>query len=133
MNVSTICNSVVNFQLSSEGNINYDYGNDQFFCCRALWRAIIMQAILDLTSNSSRTEEKLAKKQAESWLLGNSIDFLDVCRWAEYSPQRVRSKALMTIENCCDETQNMRFFYTKLKKIYNTEKQCLKDIAMGFF
>lgn len=124
MQSKALCKQYVNFGLSNSNDNNYyHYIEDQFFGCRALWRAVIMQAIFDLTSNSSRTEEKLAKIHAKSWLLGNSRDFLHVCTMAEYDHEFVKKKALSTIENYERDPKKMRFFYTKLKKIFNAEEK----------
>lgn len=124
MQNKALCSKYVNCNLSnSNDNYYYHYTDDQFFAYRALWRAVIMQAIFDLTSNSSRTEEKMAKKHAQSWLLGGSEDFLQVCSMAEYDPKFVKRKAISTITNYNKDPKKMRFFYTKLKKIYNTNQK----------
>ncbi|MBS0236261.1 MAG: hypothetical protein JSS50_02855 [Proteobacteria bacterium] len=57
---------------------------------RALWRAVIMQALLDATRVSKKTEEKMHKKQAIKWLRANSINFLLICDRAELDPAYVR-------------------------------------------
>ncbi|CAK8163224.1 hypothetical protein CAXC1_320029 [Candidatus Xenohaliotis californiensis] len=64
---------------------------------RSLWRAVIMQALLDAINNSSRTEEKLAKTQSHSWLNDLSNDFLIICNMAEYNALYVKKKAVEVI------------------------------------
>ena len=61
---------------------------------RALWRAVILQSILDLLNNSSRTENKMAKIQAKHWIFTNNEHFKDVCSMAGYQRDFVRKKIL---------------------------------------
>lgn len=69
-----------------------------------------MQAIFDLTSNSSRTEEKMAKKHAKSWLLSGSKDFLQVCMMAEYSPEFVKKKQFPQLKIIIKNIKKCAFF-----------------------
>ena len=66
---------------------------------QALWRAVILQAILDACSNSGRTEDQLAKRDAKEWLLSNSNDFKQVAHLAGMAPDYARRRALCAIEN----------------------------------
>ena len=60
---------------------------------RALWRAVIMQAMIDIENNSSRTEDRMAKAKAISWFLYPSKDFYTVCMLADYDCKYVIQKA----------------------------------------
>lgn len=75
--------------------IHTNYCNEaiELMRLRALWRAVILQSVLDIVNNSSRTEEKIARRAAHSWLFDNYDDFITVCNIAEYSPDYVRRKA----------------------------------------
>lgn len=46
---------------------------------RALWRAAIMQKLLDAASNSKKRSAYKSKIQAIQWLKGDSKDFMLVC------------------------------------------------------
>ena len=60
---------------------------------RALWRAVITQALQDALGNSKKREAKYEKFKAKAWLLSMSRDFITVCHHADYDPQYVRRKA----------------------------------------
>lgn len=61
---------------------------------RALWRAVILQAFVDISTNSQKVEDKIAKRFARSWLLGMSEEFKLVCSMAGYNPYYVGKKAV---------------------------------------
>ena len=65
---------------------------------RALWGAVILQALLDITSNYKRTEYLVEKVKAFNWIKDMHADFITVCHLAGYSPVYVRRKmqALMS-------------------------------------
>jgi hypothetical protein len=65
--------------------------------CRSLWRSMILQAIVDALSRRSRTEHKLARHNAISWLQGDSWGFELICCLAEYNHETVRKRALELI------------------------------------
>ena len=80
-------------------NINYtDYIQDnglleEYISYQSMWKAVILQAIIDSTSNYKRMENKLERIKAASWLNDFSEDFINVCHFAGYSPLSVQSKA----------------------------------------
>lgn len=59
----------------------------------SLWRAVIMQALLDAGSDSKKRYMRLHKAQAISWLSGISEDFRTVCALAELEPRYVKERA----------------------------------------
>ncbi|QXK91778.1 hypothetical protein HL033_03380 [Neoehrlichia mikurensis] len=59
----------------------------------SLWEAVILQAMIDLTSNYKRTENKLEKIKAFNWINDLHDDFITVCYFTGYSPIYVRNKA----------------------------------------
>ena len=59
--------------------------------CHALWRAVIIQQIMD-AKTTSRNPEKLSQKNcALEWLFHNKGDFTMVCDLAGWEPDYVRS------------------------------------------
>ena len=62
---------------------------------RRLWASVIIQALLDATSEPKRPAEKLYKRQAHAWLTTESgvtaQNFEEVCLAAEIEPTRVRT------------------------------------------
>ncbi|MDB1135203.1 hypothetical protein [Candidatus Anaplasma sp. TIGMIC] len=58
----------------------------------ALWGAVILQAMIDITSNYKRTENNLEKTKAYNWISDMHSDFITVCHFAGYNPIYVRNK-----------------------------------------
>lgn len=67
----------------------------------AMWRAVIMQALLDCVNMSKRTEDKVAKNQALRWFSMQNENFLMVCEFAHLDPSQVLRKANKAIKNDC--------------------------------
>ena len=65
----------------------------------ALWKAVIMQAVLDVMSNSKRASEILAKNTARDWLNEKNPSFIKVCGYAGLSPNWVMKKVEYALEN----------------------------------
>lgn len=65
----------------------------------ALWRAVILQAILDAATDSAKPRMKSVKKAALEWLDINNPDFIEVCSYAKYSPTKVIAKAHNALNN----------------------------------
>ena len=65
----------------------------------ALWKAVIMQSVLDLMSTSKRTEVFLAKKSAGTWLDKRNVNFVTVCNYANLEPDWVLKKIDFAIKN----------------------------------
>jgi len=59
-----------------------------------LWRAVILQAIIDILNNSSRTENKIAKIEAKQWVFQDNEDFVQICHLAGYNIKYVRTKIM---------------------------------------
>ena len=68
---------------------------------RALWRAVIVQALMDAGSDSKKKEMQYEKRQAIAWLTGYSRDFCDVCYRAGLEPNYVREKAIDAMKKGC--------------------------------
>ncbi len=83
---------------------------------KALWTAVITQALMDAGSNSSKRDMRLIKAQAISWLTGMSEDFIEVCMMAQLHPAYVRDRALKAIKNGCQWREYNPNSYRKPKK-----------------
>lgn len=66
-----------------------------------LFRAVIMQALIDAVNNSKRTEDRIAKAQAREWFSESSADFKMVCELANLNFKWVIKKAMEAIQNDC--------------------------------
>jgi hypothetical protein len=68
---------------------------------QALWRAVIVQALMDAGSQSGKMEAQYEKSQATCWLTGYSEDFKVVCDFAGFTADYVRSKSRQAIARGC--------------------------------
>lgn len=66
---------------------------------QALWRAVILQAILDATSTAKRSENVVEKQKALNWIFDRNTDFDTICFLAGYSTGYVQRKAKQFITN----------------------------------
>lgn len=57
-----------------------------------LWKAVIMQALVDLASRSNKKMAKINRVRSILWCNLNNKDFLTVCSYAELSPCYVYQK-----------------------------------------
>jgi hypothetical protein len=83
------------------GSFLSDQEGEQKCGYRALWSAVITQALMDAGSNSNKLEFKKEKARAISWLNGNSEDFIEVCEMAGLDSNYVRYEAIKAIKNGC--------------------------------
>jgi len=72
---------------------NYSASNEEEWRIKALWRAVLVQALLDAKNPSKKTAIKLYHEQAEDWLFGNGCDFNFVCMMADLEPGKVKWQA----------------------------------------
>lgn len=68
---------------------------------RALWRAVIVQALMDAACGSKKYEAEQARNEAINWLRGGSQDFATVCYYAGFEPDCVRRMAERSLEGGC--------------------------------
>ena len=57
-----------------------------------LWKAVIMQALVDLGSRSNKKMAKINRVRSILWCNLNNKDFLTVCSYAELNPYYVYQK-----------------------------------------
>lgn len=68
---------------------------------QGVWRAVIVQALMDASTNSAKKENLQAKSEALVWLRGNSIDFASVCQFAGFEPEFVKDMAKQALQRNC--------------------------------
>ena len=68
---------------------------------QGVWRAVIVQALMDASSNSAKKENLQAKEEALVWLRGNSVDFASVCYFAGFEPEFVKQMAKQALQRNC--------------------------------
>ena len=59
----------------------------------SLWRAVILQSILDRLTQSKRGDDIMARKNAKNWMNIQNEEFRTVCQFAQLEPTFVIRKA----------------------------------------
>ncbi len=85
--------SVIKFQAPFERLKEYDLLPEV-----RLNKAIITQAIIDVSNVSETHTSKKYELEAKNWFFGNSADFRNTCSRAELEPEKVRKMARDAIE-----------------------------------
>ncbi len=80
---------------------NDDGGNQTIYGERALWRAVITQALMDVASNSTKTIDKVERARATAWFSLRNPDFITVCHCADLDPIYVLQQAKAAISRGC--------------------------------
>ena len=60
---------------------------------KSLWRAVLLQAFIDLKSNSKKKIAKTYRMKSAIWFNLNNNNFVKVCYLAGYEPKFVYQKA----------------------------------------
>jgi hypothetical protein len=68
---------------------------------KALWQAVITQALMDARCESKKSEARQQKQQAIRWLLKRSEDFFWVCNLANLDPHYVLKKNREALSRNC--------------------------------
>jgi hypothetical protein len=68
---------------------------------RAVWRAVIVQALMDASCQSAKKESQQAREESLVWLRGRSPDFATVCYFAGFEPDYVRRMVRSCLERNC--------------------------------
>ena len=74
---------------------------DDAAAMRGLWTAVITQAVMDLKSESKKSEARREKKAASEWLTTDCPDFHDVCDMADLNPDYTHHKIQEALKNKC--------------------------------
>ncbi|MBF8246937.1 MAG: hypothetical protein ISN64_03025 [Rickettsia sp.] len=69
-----------------------------------LYRAIILQAIIDATNTSDAKIPKILEKEAKNWIFNSNEDFDIICENANINPEYVRKISSKTIELNLDKS-----------------------------
>lgn len=64
---------------------------------RALWVAVITQAMMDALSRSNNAEARYQREESIRWLTSNSKDFVTVCLYAGFDPDYIRKRVKQTL------------------------------------
>lgn len=91
---------------SSSSSIGSDiYANDGPYNIsageQAMWRAVIVQALMDASSLSKKPENLQHKRDALVWLRGTSEDFHRVCHYAGFEPSCARQMIRESLDRGC--------------------------------
>lgn len=65
---------------------------------RSLWRAVVVQALMDAANGSPKAEAVQSRREAIAWLRGTSRDFLTVAYHAGYEPDYLRRMVQAALE-----------------------------------
>ena len=85
--------NVIRFKAPFERLKEYDFTPEV-----RLFKAIITQAIIDVSNISNTLSSKKIELEAKNWLFGDSLHFRDVCNKAELAPEKVVEIARSAIE-----------------------------------
>ena len=72
--------------------MNHDQVQHYLQPIQRLWKAVLMQQIMDIKSISNKQEASSYRKDAHSWLYHNRNDFDMVCDLMDLNPGYVREK-----------------------------------------
>ncbi|MDZ5762012.1 hypothetical protein Cyrtocomes_00378 [Candidatus Cyrtobacter comes] len=70
-------------------------------CMRAMWRAVITQALIDASSNSRKKSLRIHRAKSRKWLLDCDEDFLTVCFLADLDPLQTQEKIRKALDRNC--------------------------------
>ena len=69
---------------------------------QSMWRAVVVQALMDASSMSKKAEMQQYKREALVWLRGNSEDFFTVCYYAGLDPECTREMIKDALARGCN-------------------------------
>ena len=104
-NISKINNTTTNNNISNNDNLedefDYRYSNDNLYFKSeiALWKAVILQALVDLQSNSKKKIANTYRVKALMWFNLKNEEFLTVCNYAGLDPKYVYEKSRIVKDN----------------------------------
>lgn len=90
-----------------------------------MYKAVIMQHIIDCTNTSNNNESRRLEIEAKTWLFGNSKDFLIVCDFAKITPWEVQKIAKEAIQ-MHSESSNLLQRRKAKKQDVNSPKENIK-------
>ena len=88
-----------------------------------LWRAVINNALGDISNNLSDRKSSIYKLDAHYWIVNNQEDFKKVCYYADLEPDNLRLQYIRAVKN-----KKIIFTDKQYKwKKYNDNYQLLKE------
>lgn len=90
---------------------------------RALWQSVIMQAILDIMARPKKLRDKIERQKTISWFSENNEDFMNVCLFADLSPEFVMSGFKGIMKN---NKTNIKSKKKVTKKLPSTKNEVIK-------
>ena len=76
----------------------YSHHDEQISTLRGIWQSVILQALLDATTQSLKPCMTKARAEARAWFCLENDDFLEVCSLADMNPHRVMKGAFREIK-----------------------------------
>ena len=83
-----------------------------------LWRAVVHRAFLDAAQDLNRLKPGMDRRRAETeqaqaraWLMGGSVDFVEVCVMASLEPSLTRAQARAVADNGWKLLEGMAEFF----------------------
>ena len=94
-------NNVNNNNKNNEKDFNYRYSNNNLYFKSeiALWKAVILQALVDLQSNSKKKIANTYRIKALMWFNLKNEEFITVCNYAGLDPKYVYEESRIVKEN----------------------------------
>ncbi len=92
-----------------------------------LFKAVIMQHIIDCTNTSNNNESRRLEIEAKTWLFGNSRDFSTVCDFAKSTPwevQKIAKEAIKMHSGSSNRTEMKNNKNQSLKNTRDKIQQC---------
>jgi hypothetical protein len=86
-----------------------------------VWRAVILQALIDIATLSDSARYRRHKKRAQSWLLDPNDGFNMVCSLAGFDPLYVQNKAIKIIN------RNIKPIAKRISKQRKSSRCCMKQ------
>lgn len=86
-----------NLQQLIANALYHSHHTDNVSAEASIWRAVVIQSLLDAINQTNRTEAKLYKKEAQQWFNMNNKDYLWVCEAAGLDPVKVLRLARKTM------------------------------------
>ena len=85
----------------NKNDFNYKYSNDNIYYKSeiALWKAVILQALLDLQTTSKKKIANTYRVKALMWFNLKNDEFLTVCNYAGLDPKYVYLKSQIVKNN----------------------------------
>lgn len=101
LNKKTYFKNILHKKTHKKVDFYYKYNNNNTYYRGeiALWKAVILQALIDLQSNSKKKIANTYRIKALMWFNLKNEEFLQVCNWAGLDPLYVYEKSQIVKQN----------------------------------